>query len=154
MKEVNLKPRLILKFILMFIIPYISATLVFAGVFLSIIVHTNSIWRLILCSLLFGFFMYFIRILMTYPYSNIRKLWTNKQNESKFKQGTLSKIVKIFVDSLFGFIAIIVAHQIVPQKIIVNYFVGLFFLLIFISLLIGNLIPPSLAVVKDSGSND
>ncbi|BDR58859.1 hypothetical protein [Xylocopilactobacillus apicola] len=149
-----MKTRVILKFILMFIIPYLCAALTFAGIFLAIIVHTHSLWRILLCAALFGFFMYFVRIAMQYPLNSLRARWRNSEKKLDQRTPLLMQIFNFLFDTLIAFLAVVAVRDLVAPKIIVNHFVGVFFTILFISLLLGNLIPPSLAVIQDNGSND
>lgn len=149
-----MKTRLVLKFILMFIIPYICAASTFAGIFLSIIVHTHSWPRIALCSIIFAIFMYFVRIIVTFPLNNFKFCWNNKKENLEIKKTLISKLISLLIDFLMGSATIVLISEMLPHKVIVNHFVGICFASLFISLLIGNLIPPSLAVVQDSGSND
>ncbi|BDR56769.1 hypothetical protein [Xylocopilactobacillus apis] len=97
--------------------------------------------------------MYFVRIAVEYPRENLRVLWSTN-DKSKSEQPIIYKILNFIIDVFVGFLIIILVRETVPHNVVVNYFVGVSFAALFISLLIGNLIKPSLAVVEDTGSNE
>lgn len=154
MKENQMKIRLFFKTLLMLVIPYCCAVLLFAGIFLAITLHHNSLWRQILAALAFGIFMYFIRILMKYPIKNLYKIWCHSFSLKPRKITTFAKVGFLIVDIIISYFAIINIQKAINYNIIVIYFNGICFIILFISLLIGNIIPPSLAVIEDHGSND
>lgn len=154
MKENQMKIRLFFKTLLMLVIPYCCAVLLFAGIFLAITLHHNSLWRQILAALAFGIFMYFIRILMKYPIKNLYKIWCHSFSLKPRKITTFAKVGFLIVDIIISYFAIINIQKVINYNTIVIYFNGICFIILFISLLIGNIIPPSLAVIEDHGSND
>lgn len=149
-----MKIRLFFKTLLMLVIPYCCAVLLFAGIFLAITLHHNSLWRQILAALAFGIFMYFIRILMKYPIKNLYKIWCHSFSLNPRKITTFAKVGFLIVDIIISYFAIINIQKVINYNTIVIYFNGICFIILFISLLIGNIIPPSLAVIEDHGSND
>lgn len=149
-----MKIRLFFKTLLMLVIPYCCAVLLFAGIFLAITLHHNSLWRQILAALAFGIFMYFIRILMKYPIKNLYKIWCHSFSLKPRKITTFAKVEFLIVDIIISYFAIINIQKVINYNTIVIYFNGICFIILFISLLIGNIIPPSLAVIEDHGSND
>ncbi len=149
-----MKIRLFFKTLLMLVIPYCCAVLLFAGIFLAITLHHNSLWRQILAALAFGIFMYFIRILMKYPIKNLYKIWCHSFSLKPRKITTFAKVGFLIVDIIISYFAIINIQKVINYNTIVIYFNGICFIILFISLLIGNIIPPSLAVIEDHGSND
>lgn len=154
MKENQMKIRLFFKTLMMLVIPYCCAVLLFAGIFLAITLHHNSLWRQILAALAFGIFMYFIRILMKYPIKNLYKIWCHSFSLKPRKITTFAKVGFLIVDIIISYFAIINIQKVINYNTIVIYFNGICFIILFISLLIGNIIPPSLAVIEDHGSND
>ncbi|MGL5900893.1 MAG: hypothetical protein ACRCZW_14740, partial [Lactobacillaceae bacterium] len=146
--------RLFFKTLMMLVIPYCCAVLLFAGIFLAITLHHNSLWRQILAALAFGIFMYFIRILMKYPIKNLYKIWCHSFSLKPRKITTFAKVGFLIVDIIISYFAIINIQKVINYNTIVIYFNGICFIILFISLLIGNIIPPSLAVIEDHGSND
>lgn len=149
-----MKIRLFFKTLMMLVIPYCCAVLLFAGIFLAITLHHNSLWRQILAALAFGIFMYFIRILMKYPIKNLYKIWCHSFSLKPRKITTFAKVGFLIVDIIISYFAIINIQKVINYNTIVIYFNGICFIILFISLLIGNIIPPSLAVIEDHGSND
>lgn len=149
-----MKIRLFFKTLLMLVIPYCCAVLLFAGIFLAITLHHNSLWRQILAALAFGIFMYFIRILMKYPIKNLYKIWCHSFSLKPRKITTFAKVGFLIVDIIISYFTIINIQKVINYNTIVIYFNGICFIILFISLLIGNIIPPSLAVIEDHGSND
>lgn len=149
-----MKIRLFFKTLLMLVIPYCCAVLLFAGIFLAITLHHNSLWRQILAALAFGIFMYFIRILMKYPIKNLYKIWCHSFSLKPRKITTFAKVGFLIGDIIISYFAIINIQKVINYNTIVIYFNGICFIILFISLLIGNIIPPSLAVIEDHGSND
>lgn len=149
-----MKIRLFFKTLMMLVIPYCCAVLLFAGIFLAITLHHNSLWRQILAALAFGIFMYFIRILMKYPIKNLYKIWCHSFSLKPRKITTFAKAGFLIVDIIISYFAIINIQKVINYNTIVIYFNGICFIILFISLLIGNIIPPSLAVIEDHGSND
>lgn len=154
MKENQMKIRLFFKTLLMLVIPYCCAVLLFAGIFLAITLHHNSFWRQTLAALAFGIFMYFIRILMNYPIKNLYKIWCHSFSLKPRKITIPAKAGFLIVDIIISYFAIINIQKVINYNTIVIYFNGICFIILFISLLIGNIIPPSLAVIEDHGSND
>lgn len=154
MKENQMKIRLFFKTLLMIVIPYFCAVLLFAGIFLAITLHRHSIWRQSLAALMFGIFMYFIRIVMAYPLRNLRALWHHDPINNSRNFSRLTELGLVVLDIAISYLAIIGLQKILNLNTIELYFSGICFTILFISLLIGNLIPPSLAVVEDRGSND